>query len=251
MEHRELILEQFTLQAGPFARLPAHADGLELLRKLASIKPGQRVLDAACGPGLLACALAADGAELTGLDLTPAMLREAERRSTAQGQKISWIEGDITCLPFADESFDLVCSRYSLHHLLSPAQALAEMIRVCRPGGRVLIADVVVSEEASADYDRIERWRDPSHVHALSRREFASLWSKSGLRILALENHGVRVELSAQLAVSFPVAGGAELIKNRLLLDMEDQHLGLQVEALPDEDLAFTYPISVVLAEKP
>jgi len=135
--HQEQIVEQFTQQAISFARLPGHLDALELLLKMAQPGESDTVLDVACGPGLVACAFAPYAGQVTGIDITPAMIEQAQKRQQEQGlANLDWLVGDALPLPWADNSFSLVITRYSFHHFLEPQAVLAEMIRVCcpRPG---------------------------------------------------------------------------------------------------------------------
>src|SRR5690242_11979728 len=170
-EHQEHILDQFTRQAVPFATAAAirNEDALNSIVQMAQAGADDTILDVACGPGLLACAFARTARHVTGVDLTPAMIERARALQRSEGlANLSWQVGDVTSLPFPDGSFSLAFTRYSFHHLLDPADVLAEMVRVTRPGGRVVVADVYTSgpEQAEA-YNHVERLRDPSHVRAL------------------------------------------------------------------------------------
>ena len=111
--------------------------------------PG-RILEVGCGPGWLSIELARrDGLEVTGLDLDPAMIERA-RAHAAQAElagpgadpRPSFLVGDVAALPFGDASFDLVVSTFSMHHWADRSAGLAEIARVVRPGGRVLIWDL-------------------------------------------------------------------------------------------------------------
>jgi len=105
----------------------------------AGIKPGQRVLDVACGTGALTLAVAervAPGGAVTGLDANPEMLAVARRKHAA----IQWRDGRAESLPFADASFDAVVSQFGLMFFDDHAAALHEMRRVLRPGGRLAVA---------------------------------------------------------------------------------------------------------------
>src|SRR5438477_8223283 len=129
-EHRRLILDQFTRQAVPFAERHAltGAEANRLLIDLAGVGPEDEVLDVACGPGIVACAVAAVARHVTGIDLTPAMIAQAEAKQRTLGLgNLSWIVGDAAPLAIADGTFSLVVSRYSFHHFLEPRAVFAEM----------------------------------------------------------------------------------------------------------------------------
>ena len=99
----------------------------------AQVSRGMRVLDLACGPGYVAAAAAARGAQATGIDFSTAMVEEA--RSRYRG--VDFREGDAEALSFPDSSFDAVVMNFGMLHLARPEQALQESHRVLRPGGRV------------------------------------------------------------------------------------------------------------------
>src|SRR5215831_11855346 len=101
-------------------------------------------LDAGCGTGFLSLELAARGHRVTGIDFAPAMLREARRKAAACEAAIRFEEADAEQLPFAPASFDLVISRHVLWTLPHPEAAIAEWLRVLRPGGRLAIIDGAV-----------------------------------------------------------------------------------------------------------
>ena len=171
-DNRALILDQFTRQAGPFASAPGirNERSLRLVVEATGAGPADRTLDVACGPGLLACAFAEVVEHATGIDLVPAMIAQAEARQAELGlDNVSWQVGDVTPLPFGDGSFDVVTCRYAFHHFPEPGAVLAEMARVCRPGGRVAVIDVAASPDPAkaARFNEMEVRRDPSHVRAL------------------------------------------------------------------------------------
>jgi SAM-dependent methyltransferase len=213
-DHDAVTLEQFTRQAAPFAAMPAHADAdvLDLIRLAARLSPASRVLDVACGPGLVSLALAPHAAHLTGLDVTPAMLDQARELQKRRGlANLTWEHGRADALPHPDATFDAVVTRWSFHHLLDPAAALKEMVRVCRPGGRVVLADVYTSSpEQAAEYDRLEKLRDPSHVHALVLDDFRQLVRASGLTDVTEAFSRLPLAVDDLLASSFPAPGGAD-----------------------------------------
>ena len=137
-EQRRLILDQFTRQAVPFAEMPAHSneESVRLLVGMAQVGPGDTVLDVACGPGLVACPLAEIARHVTGIDLTPAMIEQAQVRQRARGlRNLTWLVGDTVPLPFPDAAFSVVVTRYSFHHFLDPQGVLAEATHGPAAGG--------------------------------------------------------------------------------------------------------------------
>ena len=98
--------------------------------------------------------------------LDRARLYQAEQ----QVSNVTWQLGSSSDLPFADGTFHRVVTRFSFHHFLEPGKALAEMKRVCLPGGIVLVCDVAPSPQTQAAFNHWEILRDPSHTRALTRR---------------------------------------------------------------------------------
>ena len=98
---------------------------------------GDRVLDVACGTGVVATAAARLGARVTGLDLTLELLERARENSRTAEVEIDWLEGDVEKLPFDDAAFDFVISQFGHIFAPRPEVALAEMLRVLKPGGTI------------------------------------------------------------------------------------------------------------------
>lgn len=107
------------------------------LVKYAKVRAGDRVLDVACGTGVVAITAARQGARVSGLDLTPALLERARENSHIAGVEVDFREGDVEKLPFEDSSFDLVLSQFGHIFAPRPNVAVAEMLRVLKPGGTI------------------------------------------------------------------------------------------------------------------
>ena len=127
----------FALATSPF---------IDNLLDAARVAPGTRVLDVACGSGLVAAAAAARGAMPTGLDFSSAMIAVAQ----SAYPEIRFELGDAEALPFADGSFDAVVSNFGVHHIPDPVRALTETRRVLRPDGRVAITTWAAPRENTA-----------------------------------------------------------------------------------------------------
>ena len=135
-------------------------------RLLAPLGGDERALDVGCGAGALALALAPHVREVVGVDSSPDLLAAARERAPAN---CTFLEADATALPFGWGEFDLVGCLRVLHHVRRPELVVAELARVTRRGGRLLVADQLgdVDPIRSIEYDRFERLRDPSHTRLL------------------------------------------------------------------------------------
>ena len=109
----------------------------ELLCRAIGIHPGERVLDVAAGSGNAALAASRRGAAVTATDFVPQLLKAAARRAQAEGLDLQTREADAQALPFADGAFDVVLSTFGVMFAPDQARAAAELLRVCRPGGRI------------------------------------------------------------------------------------------------------------------
>jgi SAM-dependent methyltransferase len=201
------------------------------------------VLDVACGPGILACALAARAGHVTGIDITPAMIAQAEARQETNGlANMAWRVGDATALPFEDDRFDRVTTRYSFHHMPDPEAALAEMKRVCRPGGRIVVIDATPAPGTQRDYDEMERLRDPSHTSALTLEALRRIGQEVGLTELLVD--GYRLE-----ALLAPLADSADMPALTALFEADiasgQDRIGVGAWRAAD-GIRFHFPVSIV-----
>jgi SAM-dependent methyltransferase len=184
--HSDALRDEFAHQADSFARSPAMniAQTLGVLVDLVPEDPDARWVETACGPGLIARAMAPRIGSVVGIDLTPTMVEKARADAAAAGvENVSFEVGDATALPMADDSLDGAITRFSLHHIPAPIRVLEEMKRVVRPGGYVIVSDFVTDDdgEAAAWQEQIERLRDPSHWALLTPSRIAALGERAGL----------------------------------------------------------------------
>jgi ubiquinone/menaquinone biosynthesis C-methylase UbiE len=219
--HEETVRREFAKQAVTFED-PTYsfADRRLIEWILTHVPPraGERVLDVAGGTGIVARAFARTAAHAIVIDLTRAMLETGKREADAAGlRNVLYLEGDAAELPFLDESFDLVACRFAVHHFPEPARQIGEMVRVCRPGGRVAIVDLAAFDEAlGAEHDRLERLRDPSHTRALPARELAALLEAAGARVTHETTHDQRLAFDRWLAQAQPPAEAGEAVRMAL-----------------------------------
>lgn len=250
--HIATTIDQFTRQSAAFAALPIHSDAeaMALAFRCAGLSGEDQVLDVACGPGLVACAAAATARHVDGIDLTPAMIASAQARQAEKGlSNLGWHTGNVASLPWSEDRFDLVLCRYAVHHFARPETVLAEMARVCRPGGRVMVIDATPDEATATAFDEIERLRDPSHTRALPRATLMRLGRDLGLSPLEGASYELEVGLEDQLAASACEVDAAQMIRERLTADASegsDRH-GFAARYDDTGGVRMRYPISILV----
>ncbi len=185
MDHLKRVTDEFGRQAQTFDIWAELTDDQVAARFGAALgDTGQgRLLDVACGPGVVTAAIAPGAASIVGFDATEPMLEKAKARCAKAGlTNVEFKCGDAERLPFADGEFDGVVTRLAVHHFADPQRALDEMFRVLRRGGTAVIVDVVSSEDAAESnlQNAIERLRDPSHVRMLPASELDHRMAQAG-----------------------------------------------------------------------
>jgi len=147
---------------------------------LGPLDPQMSVLDVACGAGHASEPVAPLVRQVVGIDLTRELLALGARRLAEAGvANVLLQEGNALDLPFVDGCFDVVFSRTALHHFADPDRAVTEMARVARPGGRVVLLDMVAPSAGLRDrYDQLHRQIDPSHTRCLLEDELADTLAK-------------------------------------------------------------------------
>jgi SAM-dependent methyltransferase len=249
----DIVVDQFTRQAAPFANSAAmrDEDALRLLVDFSGAGADGTVLDVACGPGLVVAAFAKACRRTTGIDLTPAMIDKAREHAAALGlTNVDWRVGNVLPLPFADRSFSVVVSRFAFHHFPDPLAVLREMVRVCARPGRIVVADMAASDDPkrAAALNTMERLRDPSHTRALSLGELRSLFAQAELPAPRETYYDVRGELEGLLAGSFPAPGDLPAIRKMFADSLADDGLGMKTRRKGDK-LLLSYPIAILAAE--
>ncbi len=249
-QHNKKIIEQFSKQAVPFTKIEGHYDSVDTIISMCELKSHHRVLDIACGTGIVSCEFAKHSKEVIGLDITEEMLTQARKlQKEKKLNNIDFRNSNVETLSFEDNSFDVVFTRYSFHHFLDTKKVFDEMLRVCKKDGKIVIVDVALEQSVSLAYNQMEKLRDPSHTKALTFEEFNNLFDNSELINHKESSYKVNLELEKQLEASFPNKGDEDKIRKIFQEDIKTNALGVE-SYKKDGKIYFSYPISIFLAQK-
>lgn len=203
----DTIQQAFTQQAANF-----ESDRLNFTRQdyldhmVSAVAPltDASVLEVAAGTCACGRAIAPYAKNVVCLDMTSAMLSVGKAESEKNGlRNMSFVLGDAAGMPFLENSFDLVVSRLAFHHFPDVRQVFAEMVRVLKPGGRLVLIDMEAAEKPLRPFqDKIETLRDPSHVKNLSRTEMQQLFADHTLKIIHQDVTSIQQYLTAWMILT-------------------------------------------------
>ncbi len=192
----------FGERAAFYTTSPAHTEpqALQRLVELCAAQPHWRALDIATGTGHTALALAPYVTSVTAIDLTAAMLAQAEQlRAQQRRANVVFRVADVHHLPFGDGCFDLITCRRAAHHFSDIRGALREIRRVLRPRGRLIIDDRSVPEDDAIDVcmNQLDRLHDASHIREYRPSEWRIMLGEAGFAVHSIEVYVRHRPLSA------------------------------------------------------
>jgi ubiquinone/menaquinone biosynthesis C-methylase UbiE len=211
------------------------------------------VLDVAAGTGHLSRAIAPYVKRVLALDLTPEMLAQGRHEAEQQGlTNLVFEQGEAERLSYAHDAFDLVVTRFSLHHFADPWGPLQEMVRVCRRGGRVAVIDIVSHDDPTVaiTYNHLECLRDPSHLRALTADELQQLMRKTGLDLVHTASRDVEVHLERWLDLTHAAPEAGQTIRTALIQDLQGGQTTGMRPYLRGQELKFLHAWLVVIGLK-
>ena len=260
-EHLDLIRERFTRTADEFSKFVQErraGEGERLTRMMLAgwvAAEEALALDVACGPGTFTLPLATRTRRTWGVDFTGAMLEQA--RAAAQRlrrRSTGFLRGSVYGLPFRDAALDAVICGYCFHHFQQTDRALAEIVRVTKPGGRIGLADLIVPLGADAKRsDAIEIARDPSHASTLSAIQLRGLFATTGLRVVAEERCENLRSFEEWMHVGGHEKGSGVYAEVEAMMEatLADDAVGFRPRRNEAGALEFTQTTLFLVAEKP
>ncbi len=250
--HHDKVDQQFGSQASAYLNSAVHAAGRDLERlgaRLATF-PHARLLDMGCGAGHASFIAAGQVKEVIAYDLSEQMLAVVNDAAQTRGlANLKTRQGYAEALPFDDNAFDIVISRYSAHHWHDVGKALREVKRVLKPGGVVIFMDVMSPGHPVLDIwlQTVEALRDTSHVRNYSSGEWLSLFNDAGLISQNLLCDRLKLEFTSWIARMRTPAVLADAIRayQQSASDEVQRYFELQ------EDGSFSSDIVMIEAVRP
>ena len=251
--HNEAIRLEFEKQAASFSN-PRFTYRLDWMIAALAPQLDDVVLDVATGTGHIGRALAAKARYVVAMDLTPEMLRRGKAEAEAANiRNILFEIGDAAHLPYLDASFDLVTTRFSVHHFEDPLLQLAEMARVCRSDGRIGIIDMVTLPDplAAQEHNRLERLRDSTHTRAFALEELGTLLAQLGVRVIKQTTQDVTLALDPWLASAETPPSLCEQVRAALQADLDGGPSTGMRPFLRNGELWFKHIWAVIVGQRP
>ena len=239
----EAVQAQFSRQAQKYEASPVHAEGEDLkwIVEVASLMGTERVLDVGTGTGHTAMALSRSARTVIGADLTERMVESAAFLAEERGLvNVQFIVSDVVRMPFPSAHFDLVTCRLAAHHFVEPDGAVAEMARVLKPGGRVILVDHIAPENRMLDQfiNRLDWLRDESHVREWTIPEWLDRLRRAGIDAQAVRRWNLPLDFNWWIQQSSPTEERREEIV-QMLKSADDEtkaafqiHLGSEGQPL-------------------
>src|SRR5260221_3725375 len=188
MTHDEELARAFDGQAERFSKAPLPNDpaAISKLVQFAALKPDSQVLEAGCGPGIVAEALLAAGHRVTAVDLSEQMIERARARCARFGERAQFVQAPIADAP--QGPFDAAISRFVLHHVTDPVDFITAQAKRLRAGGAVIASDHTTDPDPgrAAWHQQVEKARDRTHSRNLTAGELVDLFARAGLERIHL-----------------------------------------------------------------
>lgn len=243
LDIKQSVHDQFGKVADNYRTSQVHAAGEDLAQiaayvaTLAEQNGLPYVLDVGCGAGHTAMTVAPHSQQVIALDLTKQMLEQVEKLAADKGlSNVQTKQGDVEQLPFDDQTFDVVVSRYSAHHWPNPSLAVQEIWRVLKLGGQFILSDVISPQAPAQDtfLQALELLRDPSHVRDHSISQWQAMLTQAGFQSKIIFEWRLKLNFQNWTARMATPAQQVAMLKTLFDLVSEDIRASFLIEATYD-----------------
>jgi ubiquinone/menaquinone biosynthesis C-methylase UbiE len=232
---------------------PADQKFIAFMISASGVRKTDRVLEVACGSGITTIAFAERCGYAVGVDVREQPLQRARTIAADRGRKnVDFVLSEIERLAFGDATFEGALCRFSFHHIVNPALVFAELARVVAPGGWMVIADMVASEDpAKADFqNQMERLCDPTHSRTLPSSEFERMFAEHGFRIAMKVERDARLTLEDWIRFGGASPENAAKLRELAQAALEKDSAGLKFRCEGDQIRLVHNSISFVIEKE-
>ena len=248
------VADAWSQRGADYAESAPHKFGPSLpkLLELARPLPKDVCLDVGAGTGHTAAALAPFVKKVYGLDPAEGMLAAA-RAAYGHLNNLEFVPGTSENTGFENDTFDIVTARHTLHHHPSMPRTLAELGRVLKPGGRLVIVDEITPDASvEAWYHALEVARDPTHGRAYFMREWRVFVEEAGLEWVVGDAHTVyTLDVESWIARMKPTPEAAETVRRLFREADEEARARFNIVYKNHNAVTFDMPMALILAVKP
>ncbi len=222
MDSKEIVKRQFDIQAQSFSNwsVTRNEEYMQAYFEFIGFQKGDELLDVACGTGEFSVFCARRIKGVHGIDISEGMIELARKHARADGlTNLTFECHDVEHIPCADGSFSVVQCRSAFHHMEDYPRVFKEMLRCCRPDGRMAVQDIMAYDDPRVNsfFEALEREVDVSHNSTLHRQEFIDLFDRNQVEVI--RSMAVEVELNFREYLGHAYQSAVSLEKIRDLLE--------------------------------
>jgi ubiquinone/menaquinone biosynthesis C-methylase UbiE len=255
MDGKDIVKRQFDLQAESFSNWSVTRNEMYMQAyfEFIGFQKEDELLDVACGTGEFSIFCAKRIKAVCGIDISEGMIERARKQAKASGlSNITFECHDVEKIPCADSSFSIVQCRSAFHHMENYPQVFKEMLRCCRPGGRLAVQDIMAYEDPKVNsfFEALEKEVDVSHHATLKRQEFIDLFDKNQVEVI--RSFVVEVELNFREYLGHAHQSAGSLGKIRELLEdgLQDRDVSRFLYMNEEEELVLKRAVLLILGRK-
>ena len=255
MDRKDIVKRQFDLQAQKFSdwSVTRNEEYMKAYFEFIGFRKEDELLDVACGTGDFAIFCARRIKRVHGIDISQGVIELAKKKAQANGlTNISFECHDVENIPCADSSFSVVQCRSAFHHMDDYPRVFKEMLRCCRPNGRLAVQDIMAYEdpEVNSFFEALEKEVDVSHNATLNRREFIDLLDRNQVEVIRSWVVEIELNFREYLGHAVQSEGGVERIGGLLEEGLKDKDVSRFLYVNEDKELVFRRAVFLILGQK-